>query len=205
MTQEADLKELGQALHRRLLTKQDGRVTAEIAEVFLPLLANALHRKFPNLPDPHQAETVAIDSLLRYFAQPEKFDPDKGSLIGYLYLAAYRDLLNLLKHSQKFVELHPRALEHEVSVAVGADNPEAHLLEEASPIVQRALAKVTDPIDRELVALMMDGVRETAAYAAVLGIADSPLREQEKIVKRHKDRLKKMLQREWQRRDHQRR
>jgi hypothetical protein len=46
---------------------------------------------------------------------------------------------------------------------------------------------------------MMDGVRETAAYAAVLGLHHRPLHEQEKIVKRHKDRLKKMLQREWRR------
>ena len=42
-------------------------------------------------------------------------------------------------------------------------------------------------------------MRETSAYAVALGIADRPQREQEKIVKRHKDRLKKKLLREFKR------
>src|ERR671937_448202 len=109
MTGDVDLRELGNILHDRLLNKSDNRATAEIAEAFLPLLANALRRKFPHLSDPHQTETAAIDTLMAYFKHPEKFDPAKGSLIGYLYLDACRDLFNLLKRQQKFVELHQPA------------------------------------------------------------------------------------------------
>ena len=125
----------------------------------------------------------------------EKFDPAKGSLLGYLYLDAARDLLNWLARQKKVVELQAAAPEYEMPDEA-ADNPEARLIEQASPLVRRALARVTNPLDRELLALLLDGTRETAAYAAVLGIADRPPREQAELVKRHKDRLKKFLQRE---------
>ncbi|MGH9843056.1 MAG: hypothetical protein ACREEM_30320 [Blastocatellia bacterium] len=189
-----DFKKLGEELHSRLLTRADNRVTAEISELFLPPLAQSLKRRFPHLTDPHQTETAAIDSLLGYFANPEKFDPARSSLLGYLCLDASRNLLNFLKQQKKLVELRVSLTEYEAQ-AVETENPESQLLAAVSPLVERVLAGVTDSTDRELVALMMDGVRETSAYAAVLGIADRPRHEQEKIVKRHKDRLKKTLRR----------
>ena len=198
MSDKANLRESGEALHRRLLGGGDNRVTAEIAELFLPPLAQSLSRRFPRLPDPHQTESAAIDSLLAYLAQPEKFDPAKGSLLGYLHLDASRNLLNFLKSQKKSVELQVELAEYEVPAGED-ENPETQLIERASPLVARVLATVSDPVDREMVALMMDGVRDTAAYAAALGVADRPAREQEQIVKRHKDRLKKKLQREFKR------
>jgi DNA-directed RNA polymerase specialized sigma24 family protein len=194
MGEERDFKRLGEELHHRLLAGKDNLVTAEIAELFLPPLAQALTRRFPHLSDPHQTATAAIDSLLAYFAHPEKFDPAKGSLLGYLYLDASRDLLNFLRRLKKVVELHMSLTEYETQ-AIAPGNPETLLLAKSSPIVDRALARLDDPTDRELAALMMDGVRETSAFAAALGVANRSLQEQEKIVKRHKDRLKKTLQR----------
>lgn len=194
MPEERDFKKLGEELHHRLLARKDNLVNAEIAELFLPPLAQALTRRFPRLPDPHQTATFAINSLLAYIAHPEKFDPAKGSLLGYLYLDASRDLLNFLERQKKFVELHISLTEYETQ-AIETENPETRLLAKSSPLVERALARLDNPTDRKLAALMMDGVRETAVFAAVLGVADRPQREQEKIVKRHKDRLKKTLQR----------
>lgn len=195
---QRDLKDLGEALHHRLLTREDNQVTAEISERFLPLLAQSLKCRFSRLPDPHHIESAAIDSLLHYLAQPEKFDPSKGSLIGYLYLDAARNLLNFLKQQKKSVELQGDLAEYKVPAGED-ENPEMQLIERTSPLVARVLARVSDPVDRELVALMMDGVRETQAYAAALGVAERPAHEREQIVKRHKDRLKKKLQREFKR------
>ena len=42
---------------------------------------------------------------------------------------------------------------------------------------------------------MMDGVRETDAYAEILGIGDLTIEEQKHIVKRNKDRIKKIISR----------
>jgi hypothetical protein len=63
--------------------------------------------------------------------------------------------------------------------------------EAAAPLVPPGLT------DRDLavLALLRDGERKTAAYARVLGIADRPIEEQRRIVKREKDRLQKRLAR----------
>jgi hypothetical protein len=50
-----------------------------------------------------------------------------------------------------------------------------------------------DPLDREVVWLILDNIRETAIYADALGIQDVPATEQQAIVKRCKDRLRKKL------------
>jgi DNA-directed RNA polymerase specialized sigma24 family protein len=192
---DIDLRELGITLHIRLLNKTDNRVTAELSEVFLPLLISDLRRKFPNLRDPHLVQTVATDTLITYFEHPERFDPAKSPLIGYLYMDAYGNLRNILMQQQIFVELHPHVPEHEVIAAIAGDDPEQELIEKSSPLVQRTIEHLTDSRDRELVLMMMDGVRETSAYAEVLGIQDRPIGDQVRAVKQHKDRLKKALRR----------
>jgi RNA polymerase sigma-70 factor (ECF subfamily) len=195
MPEPRDLKELGEALHRRLLARDDHRVTAEISELFLPPLARALCRRFPHLNDPHEIESAAIDSLMNYLSHPKKFDPARSSLLGYLHLDASRNLLNFLARRKKVVALHTPLPEYETQV-IEAEDPETQLLAQASPLVQRALGRLSSPVDREVLALMMEGERRTEVYAAALGVADRPLREQAEIVKRHKDRIKKTLQRE---------
>src|SRR5262249_21945699 len=194
MAEERNLKGRGEERHHLFLPPNHNPASAETADLSLPLLAQALTRRFPNLSDPHQTATVAIDSLLAYFAHPEKFDPAKGSLLGYLYLDASRDLLNFLERRKKVVELHTSLTEYEMQ-AIEPENPETLMLAKSSPLVERALAQLDDPTDQKLAALMMDGVRETSAFSVVLGVANRSQQEQEKIVKRHKDRLKKTLQR----------
>jgi hypothetical protein len=49
--------------------------------------------------------------------------------------------------------------------------------------------------DRAVVELMGEGVRETAAYAEVLGITHLPADQQRVTVKRVKDRLTRQLER----------
>ncbi|HST21064.1 MAG TPA: hypothetical protein VLR90_08105 [Blastocatellia bacterium] len=188
-------KELGEALHLRLLSGSDARVSAEISEHFIPMLVNALRNRFPDLPDPHLLETVAIDTLMKYLNRPDDYDPDKRSLIGYFYLDAYWNLIDKLRGLKKNVALHSSLTEYTNESVINTNSPEARLLEEASPIVNRVFAELADPVDREIVLLMMNGVRETEAYAEVLGIQECPPQKQAVIVKRHKDRLKKLLRR----------
>src|SRR5262245_42780793 len=159
MPRGLDLRELGITLHNRLRNKSDLRVTAEISEVFLPLLISALKRRLPKLRDPHLVHTAATDTLIAYFECPKKFDPTKKSLIGYLYMDAYGNLLNTLKQQQIFVELHPHVPEYEVDAAIVTCDPERDLTEQASPLVQRLLDELADPVDREVLSMMIDGIR----------------------------------------------
>ena len=199
MAKGVDLKESGEILHRRLLAN-DPFASAEIAETFLKPLVRALHGGFHALPDPHLVESAAEDSLLSYLKEPSKFDPSRSSLLGYLSMDARGDLRNLLakerRRSEKVVELFPSASEYPSEEVAEIDQfPESSSnrlkdSEHPSPIVRRTLEKITDATDRQLVDLMINGVRRTEDYAAVLGITNLPTEDQKKIVKRHKDRLK---------------
>ena len=195
MTSHEELRATGEALHVRLLAQIDNRVTAEIAEIFLPHLARALERRFFGATDPHFAETVAIDALLSYLENPQRFDPIKGSLIGYLYMDAYWNALDLMRRAKKSVELHTSDCEYLLASMGDGSNTEADLIQAASPMVATAFEVVNDGADREMLALMMEGVRDADAYAEVLGIEGLPRAERSAIVKRHKDRLKAVVRR----------
>ena len=61
--------------------------------------------------------------------------------------------------------------------------------------MQKLSEIITDPQDFQVLVLMLEGVRETSAFAVVLGITDRPLTDQTKLVKQCKDRIKKAVQR----------
>jgi hypothetical protein len=190
-----NLKDLGNSLHRRLLEGGDPTAGSETVEAFLPRLASALKNRFPGISDPHLITTVATDSVLSFLHHPEVFDQSRSSLIGYLYMDAYRNLQNILTDRQKSVELYHPDPEYSVNALESPDQPDQQLLEESSPILLAVYSLVEDPRDRELVTLMMERVRETEEYSRVLGILDRPAEEQAAVVKRHKDRLKAQLKR----------
>ena len=195
------LEAAGRALHQHLL---DGDVTAtaEIAELFMPIIIGKLRRGYPSLDDPHLIDTAVEDALMNYFARPEQYDPARLSLAGYLRMSANGDLLNLLKREKaqnyqslsECVELEDGNVEYGVRVQDDLDL-EALMLAHHSPIWQRLSALLPDPDDQRMILLMMEGVRETSVYASVLGISDRSSQEQAQVVKRHKDRIKKTLQR----------
>jgi hypothetical protein len=196
------LEAAGRALHQKLL---DGDVTAPaaIAELFMPVVVSKLSRRYPNLDDPHLINTAVEDALINYFGRPEQCDPARLGLAGYLYMSSNGDLLNLLEREQKTI--NHKSLSESVELGDGDteygvrvhDERELEdlVLVHVSPIWQRLSALLPDLVDQEIVLLMMEGVRSTSAYASVLGVADRSPREQAQIVKRHKDRIKKKLQR----------
>ena len=61
--------------------------------------------------------------------------------------------------------------------------------------MRRVYEALPDSRDRQFLDLMMDQVRETRAFAEVLGIENEDDAEQRRIVKRNKDRIKKRIQR----------
>src|SRR5437870_736068 len=97
MGKDAELRELGEHLHQKLVSGEDIRVTAQIAELFLPLITSHLRRKFRSLGDPHAVESAAIDSLMAYFENPEKFKTERGSLLQYLFMDARYNIVDALR------------------------------------------------------------------------------------------------------------
>ena len=203
MDADASHRELGLHLHQQLLAG-DPTATARIAEAFWGDLEQRLRRQFPSLGDPHMIQTAMVDALENYFRRPTQFDPGRLSLSSYLYMSARGDLLNALKRvtleKRRQVNFAENVEVEDGEAEKGVEVPALYDLEEevlarSSPVSSRLDTLFPDAVDRKLVELMLDAERDTREFAAVLGIQGLPTEEQAKIVKRHKDRLKKMMQR----------
>jgi RNA polymerase sigma-70 factor, ECF subfamily len=206
MSPPTKLRQLGEEMHARLLGGTSVTVTSEIAETFLSPVSNSLRKDFPSLGDPHLIETAVEDALIAYFNNPARFDPRRGSLFTYLRLLARSRLLNLLAGEknlsapEKVVELEAVESVYEMTDSEFAGPEDALARRESDDATWRKLRELfTDPIDLELIKLMMEGVREADLYAALLGLSSLPAEERAREVKRHKDRVKKTIQRKYPR------
>ena len=189
-------------LHNRLALG-DVIAPAEIAELFMPQLTEKLNRAFQNVEDPHLIETTVIDALMDYLTKPNQYDPTRGNLFSFLILKAKSDLLNSLRLKKidqvrvnlaEIVELDDDSSVYSVELMDDMD-VEEWIENNLSPIWKRLSTIVPDHTDQEILKLMMNGTRETEVYAKVIGIQHLPNNEQSRIVKRNKDRLKKVIQR----------
>jgi len=175
----------------RLLVADPDTAGAFCALVLPPLEAD-LTRSSPTR-DPADISTAADDAVLAFLRRPAAFDPLRCPLPAFLRFVAGRDLINLRDREQRHhrgripwagVELtHPAGNEWEEGKRL-ADHPN----------VRAAVAALADA-DRRVYALMCEGARDTAVFAAELGLADRPADEQTEAVKRTKDRIKARLKR----------
>ncbi|SRR6266508_61225 len=188
------------ALHQALVDGIDPTVPARLAE----LLVAALTRRFRRVsgPDVHTVESLIGLSIARYLSDPARYKPDKGPLLAFLWQDTNGDLRNeWTAHTTRRgretptnerLEVVPPArnlsLEEEVLDAVDPFDAAPDLVQAARQEIERF-----GPQDQELLALIAEGVRETAPYAAALGITQLPVAVQRAEVKRHKDRLKARL------------
>lgn len=177
---------------RRLVVDPD--TAGAFAALVLPPIEADLARQFGRLrPHPDDVTTAADWAVAAFLRNPTAYDPARGPLPAFLRLAARRDLINLLKGEERRrrgripwdgVELtHPAGNGTEEGESL-ADHPE--LL---------AAVEGLDEADRAVLELMLDGERDTAAFAAALGLTDLPPDEQFEMVKRAKDRVKARLKR----------
>ena len=199
MADDSVPRELTDALHRRLLSG-DLTASAEIAELLLPLIVHTLQGRYPRLHDPHLAETAADDAVLSYLRRPEQFDPSQLPLDRYLVMSARGDLLNLLRVNRstgpvETVELDHPDREYGEDIRDESLGVEEQVLMQASPVWPLLAQLLPNPTDREMALLILENVRETTEYAHALGIDGRARDEQEAEVKRHKDRIKKVLRR----------
>jgi RNA polymerase sigma-70 factor (ECF subfamily) len=202
LIKDRDLSALALALHHRLIAGDDVVVTSEIAEALLLPLIERLRRRFYWHSDQHLIDEQAGQSLLNYFLRPASFDPAKGTLLGFLKMDASRNIMDIIRAERRKKDVEVPLAYAEYLVGGQFDGPDWEIIRrELSPVLQQLDARLTDPLDRRLLALMIEGERGTRAFAAELGIQHLEQHEQERVVKRHKDRLKKRLQRELKRRE----
>jgi hypothetical protein len=188
-------------LHTALCSDDDPTAPARLASLLLP----ALRRRFGNKPDggdPHLLDSLIDESVARYLQEPGRYDPTKGPLLAYLYQDVEGDRKNALAGLARRRLRESPAIEVELSSAGGNLSVEQEVLDGVDPFdvslaaldAARAELASFSELDRRLLDLLGQGVRETAPYAEVLGIGHLPVALQRRAAKRHKDRLKARLE-----------
>lgn len=163
------------------------------SELVLDPLAAAMARQFPTT-DPDEAFSAAVDTLMWFSLNATRYDLARSSLPAYLRMVARGRMLNRRDAERRHREgkIPWDAIEHDVSDRndpVDDDRPSFD-----SPALRDAIAALSDA-DRQVVEMMKEGERRTAAFAEVLGFTALPPDEQEREVKKAKDRIKARLKR----------
>jgi hypothetical protein len=193
----------GLSLHLRLC-ELDPAATADLCRACLDPLVHWLQTQFPKA-DPHLRQTAAHDALIDYVKAPERYHPDGCALPAYLRMAARRDLYNLLKreerHHHNRVAWSAVELGEEAGNIRGREEDPSRLLEDHEEsqrweTLLRAVRQACTEAERRVLDLMLAGERDNTAHALALGITRLPAAEQDREVKRAKDRIKKRLERE---------
>jgi len=192
-------------LYLRLIAGEPD-ASSDLIELLLDPLTAARHRKFPGLPDPNLVVDKVIDTLFRFVQQPDRFQPERGDLRGYLYMDALGDIRNAWQKERRRVirEIPFDPVAHDMPD--GNSDIEDTILRKLAPaglpdgrdaaaIISQLRADISDARDWDVVTLMALGERSTSSYASVLQITGLPLDEQRRIVKQAKDRLRLRLKR----------
>jgi RNA polymerase sigma-70 factor (ECF subfamily) len=201
MSASKEFNEKVDFLHNDLIA---GRLTAsaQIAELLLPKIYKALVKKFSNVIDEHLIQTAANNAILYYLKYPNKFEANRGSLINFVWQLAKSGLLNLLSSKEnilnhnEFVELNEAETVYSNETRQDETIEQFLIIDEQDRQIYKQLYDlIPDPLDRAILELMMNGERDTALFAVVLGVSDESLEERRACVKKHKDRIKKFIQR----------
>jgi RNA polymerase sigma-70 factor (ECF subfamily) len=181
-------------VHGRL-ADGDPTASADLCKAVLSPLVGWLYSK-RRTTDRELIRDAATDALVDYIKHPERWKPERGTLISYICMAADRDLCNALEKIR-------RRRKHEVSREdVEDEGSDGNVSDEAprdvssiAKLLPMLEEKVKSETDRGLLTLMLQGERSTEQFASVLNIQNLPKKEKARIVKQHKDRLKKVIER----------
>lgn len=184
------------AIFQRLLTGGDLLAQSDFAVAFLDPLIAFLRATHPG-EDEHALISAAEDAILSVIKNPGVFDPARGKdLAAFLRMAADRDLHNIRDKERR----RQRTREDRDCVELPADDgndpneDEPELPSFDAPAIAEVIAALTEQ-EQQVFNLMRGGERRTEVFAATLGLANCSREEQERQVKRVKDRIIKRLQR----------
>ncbi|HKI35489.1 MAG TPA: hypothetical protein VKA46_26775 [Gemmataceae bacterium] len=195
--------EEGLRLHLSLYDP-DPVAVAEVCRAYIGALERWAEQTFRRV-DPHLRQTAIHDALFDYVRRPQTYDADRHpDLAAFLRMATHRDLLNgrrrEARHHRGRVPWLDVELGEDAGNILGREEEPLLSLERAEAVEQshallRLLREGFTPPERRVFDLMLAGERATGVFAEALGLESQPAAEQEREVKRVKDRIKKRLER----------
>jgi RNA polymerase sigma-70 factor (ECF subfamily) len=178
-----------------LLVSGDRTASAQLISAIYSPLIGWLHAK-RRTRITELVNDAATDALVEYVCDPLKWNPSRASLVSYLCMAADRDLQNAIqKHRRRAMREVPIADVEDGLFDRNVQLEQDESSETTKEVLQLLERHVKLQRDRDLLQLMLSGERSTQSFASILRIETRPASEQRAIVKRHKDRLKKVMQR----------
>lgn len=186
------------SLHARL--RSGDRLASEaLMRLLLARLVADVARGSSRVDEQLIADGVT-DALLDYAERPGQFDAGRGvPLDRFLAAAARRNVANLLRGERRRKARERKVGLRKREADVAQDPAAGNTRQEDLEAIERRRAAMdealTSPEDREVLGLILDGVKETAAFARILGLAHLPADEQRREVRRHKDRITRFLRR----------
>ena len=185
--------------HQRLLGREDPVAFAELAEACYADVVRKTRARAGSAAEPALIEEAVGTAFLDYYNHLERYNPELSSLCDYLVMAAYRDFQNVQQRENRrsrWQVLHSDMAHIADDNAATVDDAEQSINRlHAAEVWSHVNAVFTDPVEREVLALIIEGVRDTSAYATILGISQLSEDEQMQYVNRVKNRIKKRLRR----------
>lgn len=178
-------------LHARALQK-DPVAPADLFQAFMePLLRILMEEDRYNADDAHDS---AIDALLAYLKAPERYDRRRARLSTYLIHAARRRAMDRRRSNEARSR---RDREFADTLDLQSRNPRDVLDAKVEAGRAAELLQTVRLEERELqfLQLVLQGEGSTEKLAEALGKGSLPDLERRREVKRHRDRLMKLLER----------
>lgn len=207
----AIIEERIHALHDRVVAG-DRVASEELARLVLRPVLSRLERRWPRWAHTDVLYDATVDVFLEYVDAPERYHPDWGSLIGWLELAAHRDVTNVYQSAKQrtahdtpaLSTIHdpertgtelPRGSSAFGLARVAADPDDAGRLDHLD-IWRRIREVCPDQRERELIwACWVEHERSSDRLAQILGVDHLPVDRRRRKVKDARDVARRKLRR----------
>ena len=183
--------EMERVLHGRMVA-HDALAPADVYQLIMPALVQTLRHDLPCLD--HEAHDGATDAILSYMQDPAAYVPDRGRLSTFLMQIAKRRVIDRIR-SRTADERRGREYSNVVELRASAPNEVMEVEAETDQIWRRIVIEVPEERDRRALRLILDGESSTEALAQALELEPAPPAERRHLVKQHRDRLTKALER----------
>lgn len=188
-----------QQLHERLISRNDPAATLELAAALYERVVRTARRRVGSRADPVLVEEAVGQAILDYYEEPQRYDPERLSLCSYLVMMARQRYVKAWQREQRWTARQVWLTsedDRDDERALAVDPIEdliTHL--RASEVWPHVDAAFTDPAERLVLTLIINGVREVAVFSRAIGLSHLPLDQQTQHVERMKSRVKKRLRR----------
>ena len=185
--------------HCRILAGNDPIAFSMLADYAYGSLVQRVQRRAGKDADPVLVEEAVGMALLDYRDTPEHYDPKRMDLQSYLAMMAYHDFQNAQAKEQRMEQYVEHYSQDELQQLEIEDSTATYEMRESEvreqELWQAIDATFPDPIERQIILLMLNKVHSYEPYARLLDLGSQSREEQRERVDRIKDRLKKRLRR----------